>query len=151
MTLTPKQKQFGFTLIELLVVVAIIGLLTSLIAVGFGNARLKSRDSKRLSDMNQIKTGLDLFYTSAGGYPDLTIWSTGYIDCNGQRYMEVPRDLLTGLFYTYSTDNQNSTGCGGSDLWRNYQVQFTTEGNTDYGPAGTYYFSPRGVTTAPIF
>lgn len=151
MNIRSTARQSGFTLIELLVVVAIIGLLTSLIAVGFGNARLKSRDSKRLSDMNQVKSGMDLYYTTAGGYPDVSVWNTGYVDCNGQRFMEVPRDLLTGLYYTYTTDNQNSTGCGGTDLWRTYQVQFTTEGNTDLGPPGTYYFSPRGFTTAPIF
>jgi|GEM_PF-3931908 len=150
MIISRLDKQKGFTLIELLVVVAIIGLLSSLIAVGFGNARLRSRDAKRLSDMNQVKSGMDLFYTSAGGYPDATIWNAGAVACSGQRYMEVPRDLSTGLYYTYTTDDQNSDACG-APLWRNYQVQFSTEGRTELGDAGIYYFSPRGFTPAPIF
>jgi len=54
-----KNPKLGFTLIELLVVVAIIGLLASVIVVATGNARLKARDAKRLSDIQQVKSGLN--------------------------------------------------------------------------------------------
>lgn len=59
----------GFTLIELLVVIAIIGLLSTLSVVALGSARAKSRDSKRLSDIKQVQTALELFYTDQGNYP----------------------------------------------------------------------------------
>ncbi len=52
----------GFTLIEMLVVVAIIGLLSSTILVGLGNARSKARDARRISDLRQIQTGLENYY-----------------------------------------------------------------------------------------
>lgn len=59
----------GFTLIELLVVIAIIGLLSTLAVVALGSARQKARDSKRLSDIKQIQTALELYYTDANSYP----------------------------------------------------------------------------------
>ena len=52
----------GFTLIEMLVVVAIIGLLSSTILVGLGNARSRARDARRISDLRQIQTGLENYY-----------------------------------------------------------------------------------------
>lgn len=62
----------GFTLIELLVVIAIIGLLSTLAVVALGNARLKARDAKRLSDLKQVQTALELYYTDASTYPSGT-------------------------------------------------------------------------------
>jgi prepilin-type N-terminal cleavage/methylation domain-containing protein len=148
-----QDSQKGFTLIELLVVVAIIGLLTSMIAVGYGNARLKSRDAKRLSDIQQVKTGLDLYYTSHGGYPDSLVWNAGAVQCDAsRRYMEVPRDPAFGTYYAYTPRNNSSiTACGGSALWRDYKVEFATEGPTDLGDAGTYYLSPAGLTSVAPF
>lgn len=62
-------KQAGFTLIELLVVIAIIGLLSSVILASLNSARAKSRDARRLADMRQITTALEVYYDSNAGYP----------------------------------------------------------------------------------
>jgi general secretion pathway protein G len=59
----------GFTLIELLVVIAIIGLLSTLAVVALGSARQKARDAKRLSDLKQVQTALELYYTDKNSYP----------------------------------------------------------------------------------
>ena len=59
----------GFTLIELLIVVAIIGLLSTLAVVALGSARVKARDSKRLADLKQLQTALELYYTDQNAYP----------------------------------------------------------------------------------
>ncbi|MFC1613364.1 type II secretion system protein [Patescibacteria group bacterium] len=64
-----KFNKRGFTLIELLVVIAIIGLLSTLAVVSLNNARQKARDARRVSDIKQIQTALELFYNDKNLYP----------------------------------------------------------------------------------
>lgn len=59
----------GFTLIELLVVIAIIGLLSSVVLASLNNARARARDARRISDLKQIQTALELYANSNGDYP----------------------------------------------------------------------------------
>ncbi len=59
----------GFTLIELLVVIAIIGILSSVVLASLNDARQKSRDAKRISDIKQIQLALELYYDTNGNYP----------------------------------------------------------------------------------
>ncbi len=66
------NKKKGFTLIELLVVVAIIGLLSTLSIVALNSARAKARDARRVSDVKQIQTALELYYNENGTYPTST-------------------------------------------------------------------------------
>ncbi len=66
-----KNKK-GFTLIELLVVIAIIGLLSTLAVVALTSARTKARDSKRVADMKQVQTAMELYYSENAGYPACT-------------------------------------------------------------------------------
>ncbi|MFH0851996.1 MAG: type II secretion system protein [bacterium] len=63
------MKNNGFTLMELLVVVAIIGILASIVLVSLNSARAKARDAKRLQDIRQIQSALDLYYDKYGAYP----------------------------------------------------------------------------------
>lgn len=65
----PSTKR-GFTLIELLVVIAIIGLLSSVILASLTTARRKARDARRISDMKQIQTALELYFDANGSYPN---------------------------------------------------------------------------------
>ena len=59
----------GFTLIELLVVIAIIGLLASIIGANLSSAQAKSRDARRLEDMDAVKKALVLYSSDHNGYP----------------------------------------------------------------------------------
>src|SRR3989338_10751812 len=63
------KKQKGFTLIELLVVIAIIGLLSTLAVVALSSARQKARDAKRVGDVKQLQTSLELFFNENNQYP----------------------------------------------------------------------------------
>ena len=68
-----KNNQKGFTLIELLVVIAIIGLLSTMAVVALNNARQKSRDAKRVADVKQIQTALEMYFNSCNQYPELAV------------------------------------------------------------------------------
>jgi len=67
----------GFTLIELLVVIAIIGILSSVVLASLNSARVKSRDARRIADLNQISKAMELYYDANGQYPpDNCIYDT---------------------------------------------------------------------------
>jgi len=63
------KKNKGFTLIELLVVIAIIAILSTVVMAGLNSARMKGRDAKRLADIKQVQSALELCYDTAGSYP----------------------------------------------------------------------------------
>jgi prepilin-type N-terminal cleavage/methylation domain-containing protein len=65
-----KIKQSAFTLIELLVVVAIIGILATLAVVALQQARQNARDVKRVADVKQISTALELYFNNNKVYPE---------------------------------------------------------------------------------
>ena len=65
------MSKSAFTLVELLVVVAIIAILSTLSVVSFNSARQKARDTRRVADIRQIQTALEMyaFNRSDGLYP----------------------------------------------------------------------------------
>jgi prepilin-type N-terminal cleavage/methylation domain-containing protein len=65
-TLTNKK---GFTLIELLIAVAIIGVLATVVLASLGSAREATRDARRLSDVRQIQTALEMHIIDNNRYP----------------------------------------------------------------------------------
>ncbi len=71
-----KNKK-GFTLIELLVVIAIIGILATIAVVALQNARAKARDARRVADVKQIQTALELYFNDVDHYPSETEFAGG--------------------------------------------------------------------------
>jgi len=73
----------GFTLIELLVVIAIIGILASVVLIGFPNATKKAKDSRVISAIGQARTVMTYIGANEGTYesfsgihPDMdTLWA----------------------------------------------------------------------------
>ena len=145
------QSKKGFTLIELLVVIAIIGILSTLAVVSLNNAREKASDAKRVSDIKQIQTALELYFADSNGYPPgtgvvlggasgQTLSEAGFTASasqSGTVYMaQVPSNPSPGgASYTYT---QTSSGVS-------YNIGFTLEGQTG-GLAGTAHTAtPSGI------
>ncbi len=90
-------------MVELLVVIAIIGVLATLLLLQLGVARAKARDIKRIADVNQLRTTIELYFDdNSGKYPTaLTIANLGkYLTSSA-----LPVDPVTAAnyFYAYNT------------------------------------------------
>lgn len=118
-----QNKNKGFTLVELLVVIAIIGLLASIVLVSLNSAREKARDSKRITDMRQIRLALEMFFDDNGHYPSSSdgipvsgqmIGTGAQIDTLLQPYITaIPKDPLhDGSLYFYSYDPSHCVNGG---------------------------------------
>lgn len=72
--MTIKRKKNSFTLVELLVVISIIALIASIILVWIYSARAKTRDGKRISEMDSFRKALEVYQIDARKYPISTEW-----------------------------------------------------------------------------
>ena len=97
-----KQKsQKGFTLVELLVVIAIIGILASMLLLQLGVARQRARDAKRIADINQVRTALELYFDDNGQYPAQATYA-GLAGSVVPKYLtQLPADSLNVAPHTY--------------------------------------------------
>ena len=63
-----RQKN-GFTFIELVIVIAVIGVLSSIILASINGSRIRSKDNKRIVDLNNVSLAMDLYFDKYGAYP----------------------------------------------------------------------------------
>jgi prepilin-type N-terminal cleavage/methylation domain-containing protein len=116
-----KYKNKGFTLIELLVVISIIGLLSSVSITSLGAARKKARDTKRISDKEQIINALEMYKSNYGHYPSNTDDDTtehwggdsGYSFGDSSADTFIQPLVTAGLFGQTPGDPTNKTQTGG--------------------------------------
>ncbi len=94
-----SNKSHGFTLIELLVVIAIISILATLLLLQLGIARAKARDAKRIADVNQVRSAVELYFDDNGHY-----LATNVMTALSPKYLQnIPLDpLATGCTTTYT-------------------------------------------------
>jgi prepilin-type N-terminal cleavage/methylation domain-containing protein len=150
-----NKKQKGFTLIELLVVIAIIGLLASVVLLALNSARAKSRDAKRLADVRQLSTALELFYNENGGYPaasatftpiGLTPTFVATLPSAPTPYDGSPGSGCTAVnnVYTYATTGTAYTGTSGQ-VYPSFTYSFCLGATTGGYPSGVRQASPAGI------
>jgi type II secretion system protein G len=129
--ITENRYSFGFTLIELLITISIIAVLTAISAFALNGARETARDSRRKTDLEQIKSSLEIYKADCNRYPtaaafdavavnsSLTGSSCTPVNTNtyvqrmpgdptgGGRYRYCPN--ASGTTYTLSTYQEDST------------------------------------------
>jgi len=89
-----KKQSFGFTLLELVVVATLMALLTTVILATAHNARMKTRDTRRVAIVTQLQSALVTYYRDTGSYPPTPSVSPGQVlASNDIIYLkEVPRN-----------------------------------------------------------
>lgn len=75
------MKNKGFTFVELLVVITIIGVIFASGIVAFTSITIRSRDTRRRSDLEAIRQSLEMCRSLSGEYPS-TIYDAGGISCS---------------------------------------------------------------------
>ncbi|MCU0679874.1 MAG: type II secretion system GspH family protein [Planctomycetes bacterium] len=135
------MKKKAFTLIELLVVIAIIAILATLSVLALQNARAKARDSKRVADVKQIMTALELYFNDASGYPATLGTSIAY---DGNTYLTVvpsspnPQDgdcTTVQNTYAYTQDDSGDS----------YHITYCLGGKTGEIDADLNTATPAGL------
>ncbi len=139
-----NRKERGFTLIELLVVIAIIGILAAVVLVSLNSARQKSRDARRVADIRQIQTALELYYNDNSGYPAATAGAPSGGSPAFSTYMAAwptaPTPAETGCTAAQNTYTYAQTGSG-----TGYTVTFCLGALTGGYAAGVHTASASGI------
>jgi len=106
------RRQRGFTFIELLVVVTISALLMGAAMVGYSSISRRSRDTRRRTDMETIRSALELYRSENGSYP-LSVSEGGSISIGGVVYLDpVPSDPKDGSYvYTRTATTTYTMTC----------------------------------------
>lgn len=123
------MKKHGFTLIELLVAMTIIAVLAGLGLVSYQGARKSARDGRRKTELEEIRSALEMYRSDNNNYPGTLGPLSGYT--------EVPSDPLSDRQYAYSYNSGadtytlcaaleagggSVTGCGSCTITCNYKT-----------------------------
>jgi len=138
----------AFTLIELLVVIAIIALLSTLAVIALGDARERTNDADRLSQIKQVQLGLEAFFIDHNSYPVTSeegiILGTGSAVCLNKEgfnaanctdpYMaQIPRDPGNNSYRYVSPDGSA------------YIIEAVLEAGTKTLQPGPVVVTPSGI------
>jgi len=94
----------GFTLVELLIVISVIGVLSSMtVFTNISKNLQRSRDGRRQTDIEAIRSALEIYRSDKSSYPTSTNGLSGYITT-------VPTDPSTKAAYVYTV---SPAGCDG--------------------------------------
>lgn len=114
------RKTHGFTLMELLISVSIIAILIAISIASYTTINKQSRDTKRKSDIEQLRSALEMYRANNGYYPNTgtgswvdastlsTVLDTSYIlaipvdpKSSTTPYMYMATNVSNGLYYAY--------------------------------------------------
>ncbi len=101
-----KKHNQGFTLIEMLAVTFIIAILAGLSLTAFVGSRKTARDARRKSDIEQVRSALELYRSDNGYYPNtgVGVWTNASnlaVLETGEYISEIPSDPASTNPYAY--------------------------------------------------
>jgi len=104
----------GFTLIELLVVVLIIGILVSISIPQFSGTREKAFDASSRSDLRNMMTAMESYFSDRFVYVGATVSAGGTADFDGDGIAELQASNRVSLQSTAYTDGFQATAAHNS-------------------------------------
>ena len=137
-------RKKGFTLVELLVVIAVIAILVTIVIIAINPQTVirNSQDTKIRTEMNQVKTSLQLYFNENNRYPDKDTEfdaSTGSVNFVPTYIRQLPTFAISyeesGTDYDAAADVNNITT---EDT--NSETKCTSDG--DNGASGDYWICP---------
>lgn len=137
-----KAKKPAFTLAEIVLAIIIIGLIFSIVSFSLGELRRSARDTKRLSDIEQIQLALEEYYLDEGTYPDLLNFGESLVGSTTDKiYMaKIPQNPqprssdCNETEYYYEKDGQNNS----------YRLNFCLENEKEKSVTGLNCLGPIG-------
>ncbi len=142
-----SPKKF-FTLIEILIVIAIIGIIISVSLISFSNVRQKSRDTKRISDIQLLQKSLEDYYRNEGSYPETLT--------PGQKLVGAVSSSTYMQMVPQNPSPKNDGACPNSDYayiltGTGYMIDFCLSESTAQLTAGQKCATPRGIMDRSCF
>ena len=141
-----QKNQKGFTIVELIVVIAIIGLLSGIVATNTTRYIAKAKQARVKQEFGNIEKALSLFYDKYGSYPGeqsspvgaMAIFCPNGTTCYETKLGTNPNNGIGYLseFYKINWDTANATYYGNGYY---YQLAFwntTNDNNNKTGNIG---------------
>lgn len=146
------QNRRGFTLIELLVVMVLLGILVAIATGSYTTSIKRGRDNRRKSDLRNISTALEAYYSDKGTYPSdnasgemvgccsslgcgdtqVCAWGGTFQDTKGTTYMVlIPKDPVDLRKYYYSSNGTGYVLYAGLENTKDEGVGVKQAGYTD--------------------
>lgn len=142
----PQHTKKGFTLIELLISITIISILIGIGTFSWMSGQVKSRDSRRKSDLKLIQQSLDSYFLANGEYPPK---SQAGVLC-GQLYgLTSVKNLLEGTFIPKLPQDPTFPGTASDYFYKRegpttYKLYTTLENANDQDYVASYAGSDGG-------
>jgi prepilin-type N-terminal cleavage/methylation domain-containing protein len=102
----------GFTIVELIVVVAVIGVLSTVTYVAFGQFTANARDAQRKSSVTVISEALEKYYQANGEYPSCPNMTTTPDTISASTLINIDKKV----FKAPTDSASNSVNCGAITL-----------------------------------
>lgn len=109
--ITNHQPSSGFTLIEILVAATIVALLSTIGVTGYQAMTRNGRDALRKSDLEQVRSALEIYKSENSSYPLPT--TTGIPSLSSSYIAKYPSDPKSPVFsyYYLQTDSLHYDMC----------------------------------------